>query len=50
MNPQPQKAGDLGALMAPADYVFEEQLGHGVLDGVVIERPNQQVPNFAGAE
>jgi hypothetical protein len=27
LNPQPQKGGDLGALMAVADPVFEEQLG-----------------------
>ena len=47
---QPQEGGDLGALVAAANYVFEEHLGHGILDGVVVERPKQKVAGFIGVE
>ena len=38
LDSEPQEARDIGALVAAADNVFEEKLGHGVRDGVVGER------------
>jgi hypothetical protein len=30
--------------------VLEKHFGHGILDGVVVERPKQKVADFAGVE